>query len=214
MDIGPALPGAGPKFCSLPLTIFTTCGFGRAKGPTVPTIFRRCPVVLVVFALALASCSSDGTSVSSYNEGRKRFAPAANRDAKNVLARIAAGGVECTKTQTEDFNSLVKAYTLQKLPLPLGSASCVGPNGENLLVEVFQSDAPNARTFVDRKRDLICKKAKEFGRQPDGSSDFEGLPYVISADSTWLVEPDSFAVNRQIAKALGRPARDSCAKIK
>ncbi len=170
--------------------------------------------MLVAFALLLANCSSDGTSVSSYNEGRKRFAPAANRNAKKVLDRIAAGGVECTNVQTEDFNSLVRAYTLQKLPLPLGSASCVGPKGENLLVEVFPSDAPNAQTFVDRKRDLICKKAKDLGRQPDGSSDFEGLPYVMAADSTWLVEPDSFAVNRQVAKALGRPARDSCAKIK
>ncbi len=200
-------------FC-FPTNEFATGGIGRTKGPAVPSSTRRLFIVLIAIACAVASCSSTGQSVSSYNEARKRFTPGANRDAKRVLDRMTSAGVECTNSQIEDFDALVRAYTLQKLPLPMGSASCVGPNGENLLVEVFRTDAPNARTFIDRKRELICQKAKDLGRRDDGSSGFEGLPYVMSADRTWLVEPDSFAVNRQIAKALDRPSKDGCVGIK
>jgi hypothetical protein len=88
----------------------------------------------------------------------------------------------------------------------------VGPSEENLLVEVFRPGFPNGADFMARKGDLICEKGKELGRRPDGTNDFPGIPYVIAKDKSWVVEPDSFPVNRRIAKALGVESRDACSK--
>ena len=85
-----------------------------------------------------------------------------------------------------------------KLALALGAGQCQAGT-DNITIEVFGKKSPNAADFVARKRALICKKAKDLGRLPDGSSDFDGIPYVMAADKTWIVEPDSFKVNKQIA---------------
>ena len=60
----------------------------------------------------------------------------------------------------------------------------------------------------------MCAKAKKLGRLPDGTSDFKGLPYLIAADKTWIIEPDTFVGARALAKPLDLPARDMCVGIK
>ncbi len=174
----------------------------------------RLLVPVLLAGIATVGCTSSRASVAEYNRDRQRFTPAATATAKQILKRIGAAGIQCTEVQAEVFDALVLSYTKQDLPLPLGSASCVGPNDENLLVEVFAREFPNADTFITRKRELICQKAKDLGRLEDGTSGFDGIPYVKAADDTWLVEPDSRLVNQEIAKALHRPARDACAGIK
>jgi hypothetical protein len=184
---------------------------------------RRSLVVAVAAVAAvvlLGACSSGGGDDSSaadeWNEQRadKGFAAAGNREALDVLDRLAQAGITCTNPQEEVFNVLVVGYQKQGLPLPYGSASCEGPNGENLLVEVFRRDGyPSAADFMARKRDLVCERAFELGKTPNGPNDFAGLPYVIAKHEGWLIEPDSFAVNRQLAKALGVKSRDACAGL-
>lgn len=177
------------------------------------SVSRRLLVTVAVVGLTVVACSSAAPDVDTWNETRsgRGFDRSANREALAVLGRIERAGVECTATQTEDFDALVTSYRKAKLPLPLGSASCTGPGGENVLVEVFPADrSPTAADFVDRKRTLICAKGYELGAQPDGSNDFGGLPYVAGRSGTWIVEPDSARVNRRIAEALGVRPRNAC----
>lgn len=171
----------------------------------------------VIAVLAFAGCSSDDSSASAqswtaYNRGRTGYVAKQNAVAKSVADRLNGGGLACTDFGEYPFDYIVKTYRAQGLPLALGAGACQADT-DNVLIEVF-GKSPSAADFVARKRAVICKKAKDLGRLPDGSSDFDGIPYVMSADRTWIVEPDSFKVNKQIAKILGRPARDMCQGIK
>ncbi len=175
--------------------------------------------VVVLATVVVAACSSDGKDAGSgkqwaeYNKSRTGFEPKQNAVAKSVADRINAGGVACTGYGDYLFGVLVKTYRAQDLPLALGAGQCQAGN-DNVTIEVFGKKPPTAVDFVARKRALICKKAKDLGRLPDGSSDFDGIPYVMAADKTWIVEPDSFKVNKQIAEKLGRPSQDMCKGIK
>ena len=177
----------------------------------------RVLLAIAVVALVVAGCtSSGGGSADDWNDSRKQFDPAANRQGHAVLDRLAAAGIRCESQQDEAFSVLVESYKKQELPLPQGSVSCVGPKDENLLVEVFPQHYPTASDFIARKRALICEKALKLGKQPSGKNQFEGLPYVIDQTGTWtwLLEPDSFPVNRQIAKVLRVRSINACAGIK
>jgi hypothetical protein len=171
-------------------------------------------LVLVATAVLVVACSSSGDSATSWNDTRVKqgFDPKGNREALAVLDRIERAGLPCTDKQTQEFQLLVKNYTAQKIPFPLGAASCTGPGGENLLVELYRADGyPTAADFMARKRELICQKALDLGKDPKGGpNNFDGIPYVLAKDGSWVIEPDSFAVNRQLARALGLPSRNAC----
>jgi hypothetical protein len=184
----------------------------------VRTSRRLVPLVLVA-VLVLGCSSSGGGSAKSWNDTRVKqgFDAKANREALAVLDRIERAGLTCTTKQTEPFQPLVVNYRAQEIPFPLGSASCTGPEGENLLVEVFRADGyPSGADFMERKRELICQKALDLGKSPQrgGPNNFDGIPYVMSRDRAWVIEPDSFSVNRQLARALGLPSRNVCAGMK
>lgn len=172
-------------------------------------------VLAVVASITLVvACSSSGGSNGSaddWNKTRTEFAAAPNAKALKVLARIAAAGITCTDPLPEQFGPLVPSYVAQHLPLPAGSASCTGPQEENLLVEVFPKTYPTAADFIQRKREIVCEKALRAGKLPNGKNDFPGVPYLLAADKTWVLEPDSFKVNRQLAEVFGLKSRNACA---
>jgi hypothetical protein len=192
-------------------------------------IVRRRVITLTILAgVLIAACADDEqqtdtsttvttaaatSAVDRWNDRRaaQGFDDSANQRALGVLRRIGQGGVTCTDPRIESFDALVSSYREVALPLPLGSASCTGPAGENLLVEVFPTQRPpSTADFIARKRELVCAKGRELGERPDGTNDFEGLPYVEDRESGWIVEPDSFAVSRQIADVLGADSSNVC----
>jgi hypothetical protein len=195
-------------------------------------------VVVLVSAGALASCSDDDGSGSTAsttfkpnletrdptwqnwnNEAAARgFTTEANAAGTQVAKDIAAGGVKCEKPLATIFGQIATTYYRQGLPIPVGSVECEGPaaegvDAENILIEVMGTTAPTGDDLVSFKRDLLCKQAKDTGRLPDGTSDFPGIPYVMTADKTIVVQPDTHATNREIAKALGLTAHDMCEGI-
>ena len=193
----------------------------------MPRTSRRFLALTAAVCLAAAcsssssssSSGSSASSASSWNDERfhKGFDAAANREALAVLGRIGRAGVECNARQTEAFNVLIKSYTLQKLPFPLGSASCTGPDQQNLLVELFpRRGYPSGADFMARKRGLVCQKALDLGKDvlPGHKNGFKGIPYVIAKDRSWVIEPDSFRVNRLLARALGLRSLNACARMK
>lgn len=175
--------------------------------------------LVLALAAAVVACGGDKSSDAAkkrwtaYNEQHNGYDAASNAVAKSVADRLVAAGYPCAGYADYQFDLIVKAYRLQGLPLALGAGQCsVGT--ENVLIEVFSKQAPNAADFVATKRRLICAKAKKLGRLPDGTNDFDGIPYVMAPDRTWIVEPDTFKASRDIAAKLGRPSRDMCAGIK
>ena len=179
--------------------------------------FRPWAVALV--ALLAASCASGGESASDWNKERVKigFDKVSNGRAQAVLDRLTAAGIECTDRQTESFKVLITAYTKQDIPFPMGSASCTGPRDEGLLVEVFPKVGyPTGADFMDRKRALVCQKGLDLGKGalPGGRNGFDGVAYVLAEDRSWVIEPDSFAINQRIAKALGLKSRNACAGMK
>ena len=87
------------------------------------------------------------------------------------------------------------------------------------LVQALQADGYSVWWDADigggeEWRDTICKQAKDDGRLPDGTSGFPGIPYVITDDKRVVVQPDSFELNRKIARALGTKSHDMCEGIK
>lgn len=209
---------------------------------TYKTLSRNLFVLLI--AAGAASCSGGGgdsadtttstkinpeeaaqiaartTKWNSYNATKTGFSKKQNAVAADVAARLIAGGLPCGKFTEASFNFIVGTYTTQGLPLPLGSGECfitgAGVDGgdENILIEVFGTSPPDASDFIAAKRKLLCKRAKNLGRLPDGTSDFGGIPYVISEDRTWIVQPDNFETNDKIAESLGGNAKDMCEGIK
>ncbi len=191
---------------------------------------HRVVAVTVAVSAVIAGCSSDGkkteasttqtsaaptSPIDLWNTQRAEqgFDDAANQQALDVLRGLADAGVACTDLQIEEFGALVTSYQEVSLPLPLGSASCTGPAGENVLIEVFPTQQiPTAADFVARKGELVCAKGRELGEQPDGSNDFEGLPYVEDRTAGWIIEPDSFGASREIADALDLADADMCAE--
>jgi len=181
------------------------------------SVRRRLLMAILSLGILGAACSRAATDADADADGwnaersTRGFDDAANQRARSVLDRLERAGVPCADAQTEDFDALVPSYRQARLPLPLGSASCTGPAGENLLVEVFRTAGyPAAGDFVERKRALICARGFELGARPDGTNDFEGVPYVMGPSHDWIIEPDSAAVNRTIAEALELRPRNAC----
>jgi hypothetical protein len=188
--------------------------------------------LVALVLVALASCSNGGSSNDpklpepndktwldwNKDAARRGFTPEANQVAARVAADIAKGGVTCTKYADTTFDVIATSYYKVGIPIPVGSGECVGPGtgdeAENILIEVMGTERPTGEDLVAFKRDLLCQQAKDAGRRPDGTSDFPGIPYVLAADETFVVQPDSFETNRQIAKALGLASRDMCEGIK
>ena len=150
---------------------------------------------------------------SSYNDARTKFDTKSNAVAQSVADRINAAGLPAPTTPTipsPPSPSRPARWTCRFRSVP---GHCTTAT-DDVLIEVFGKKAPNAADFVAAKRRVICAKAKKLGRLPDGSSDFKGLPYLISADKTWIVEPDEFAGARALGAKLGLPVHDMCAGIK
>ena len=180
----------------------------------------RMTVVAVVIAFVVVACGGGGSTApehtkqwAQYNVKRTAYTPAANAVAKSVADRITAAGIACNGYADYDFSLTERPYRLQGLPIALGAGNCsVGT--EEVLIEVFGAKHPNATDFVAVKRGIICARAKKLGRLPDGSSGFDGIPYIMAPDQTWIIEPDTFKQTREIAAKLGRPTRDMCVGIK
>ena len=174
----------------------------------------RLTVLAVALALAVGVCGGGGSSAeprpskqwTSYNEKRTGYDAPANAVAKSVVDRIIAAGFDCRDYGDYNFAVIANPYRLQDMPLALGAGSC-NIGDENILVEVFGTAHPNAADFVAAKRASICKRAKDLGRLPDGSSDFDGIPYIMAADKTWIVEPDTFKQTKASRpSSIGLPA--------
>lgn len=201
-----------------------------------PLRFAICGAVL---ASLLSACSSDPKNATSTtttfkpaletadktwlnwnNEAAVRgFTKDANKVAADVAKKLVAGGVTCIGYYDTTFDYIATSYYKVGIPIPVGSGECSGTTDEddateNILIEVMDPEKPSGADLVAFKRDLLCKQAKEDGRQPDGSSLFPGVPYVMAKDKTYVVQPDSHATAREIAKALGLQARDLCEGIK
>jgi hypothetical protein len=190
------------------LVTFAACSSGKSASSSNTT---------TTFKPALET--QDSTWIDWNNQAAARgFTPAANAVAKRVATKIAAAGVTCTGYLETPFDAIATSYYKVGVPIPVGSGECDGAAAkdatENILIEVMGTRAPNGADLVAFKRKLVCRQAKDDGRRPDGTSDFPGLPYVIAKDNTYVVQPDSFAVNRQIAKALGLKSQDVCEGIK
>jgi hypothetical protein len=206
--------------------------------PLVPHRPRRLVAAVVLAAVILGACSDDGddsasgtpTTIKPPLETRdttwldwnnaaaaRGFTTEANAVAARVAKDIAAGGVACKNFEDTTFDFIATTYYRQGIPIPLGSGECEGPgakgNEENILIEVLGPSAPTARDFVTSKRNLLCQQAKDDFREPDGTSSFPGIPFVMAPDETWVVQPDSFEVNREIAGALDVESRDMCEGI-
>jgi hypothetical protein len=154
----------------------------------------------------------DKTRWAAYNERRTGYTDEANAIAKQVAERINTGGLRCRDYSLYSFDAIAPSYRAAGLPLALGAGQC-DVLDENVLIEVFGTEPPTAEDFVAAKRELLCRRARELGRKPDGTNDFDGIPYVMAPDKTWIAEPDSIAMGRRIGRALGLPAGDMCAGI-
>ncbi len=184
-----------------------------------PRAAVRILLVIVTAHLALVACGSNGAAPGpsnvqkyrAYNSTRSQFTPTANARAQELAVRIVRSGLDCANTHASSFDALRPTYLKQDLPLPIGSVECEGgPAKENVVIEIFRSAHPNAFDFVTRKAALICRRGISLGRLADGTNGFPGLPYVMAADKSWLVEPDTQTFNAELARALGRPPRDAC----
>ena len=181
-------------------------------------------LIAAATTLSLAACSSGGNDTKAtappttagpwdaYNATRTDYDAKANAIAKSVADRINRGGVRCSSFGGYSFAAIEESYRRQHLPLALGAGQCDA--AENVLIEVFGTSPPTAADFVAAKRALICQRARDLGRKPNGSSDFDGIPYVMAPDKTWIAEPDSFTGAKRVARALGLKAEDMCAGIR
>ena len=181
--------------------------------------FRPGAIALVILVILAGACSSDGKRALDWNKERVKigYDKVSNRRAMRVLQQMSDAGIDCNKRQAEAFKVLITTYVKQEIPFPTGSASCTGPGEENLLVEVFPKHGyPTGADFMARKRALVCQRALNLGKNaaPGGRNGFEGVAYVLAADRSWVIEPDSLAVNQRIAKALGLKSRNACAGMK
>ena len=201
---------------------------------------RSLPSVITMLVLiglaALSACSSSESTTSAttitttaanraqiaarttrwheYNRGRTKFHPADTAIARDLAERLRASAITCSDFGVLAFDITTAPYIAQGLPIPSSGSSCTGPSDEDVLFEVYRAaKRPNAADLVAAKRKLLCQRGRDLGRLPDGSSDFPGIPYVISADKVWIVEPDTFETNQRIATALGLESRDMCAGI-
>ena len=186
-----------------------------------PRRVRSAKRLIAAVALAAAAsvlgtaCSGSSVGVDDYNAGRRSFGAQANKAARAIATRIVDSGVTCVDYQDSSFDPLRNGYVKGHLPLPIGSGECTGGRAkENVLIEMFRASAPNAADFMRRKAELICKKGLKLGRREDGSNDFPGLPYIMAADRTWVVEPDSVRFAHTLARALGRPFKNACTGYK
>lgn len=176
----------------------------------------------MALGLGLAACGSSAgdtaapSGTEAYNATRHAFSAAANGSARSVIDRMVRAGVACPDPHPSPFALLRTTYVRQRLALPLGAVECSAPfqqGTENVVVEVFRRRQPNAADFMDRKAAIICRRGIELGRNADGTNSFPGLPFVMAADKTWVLEPDTPAFNQVIATALHRPAGNACGAI-
>lgn len=202
------------------VTAVTACNGGgdgdRASDePTTETSARDMTTTPAQAEAAREQIAARTKKWDDYNAERTKYEKKQNAVAIDVATRIAAGGVPCPDPANTRLAVIVGSYTRQGLPLPLGAAECtaVADGEENVLIEVFAKGRPNAADLVAAKRKLLCERAKDLGRLSDGTSGFPGIPYVIAADKTWVVQPDSFETNEKIAQALGRTSEDMCEGI-
>ncbi len=181
---------------------------------------RRWAVCITALACSVVACGSSPPardtlrSTDAYNATRHGFSPAADTTARAVVDRLHRSGVACSAPEPSNFTLLRPTYLRQHVALPLGAIECEAavPGGsENVVVEVFGGS--RAIDFMNRKAQIICRRGTALGRKADGTNDFPGLPYVMGADRTWIVEPDSIAFNRVIATALRRPPRNACTAV-
>ena len=185
---------------------------------------RTALAVLLGAALVLGAtaCTSDPQVGANgdwgpYNKTRKGYVAADVAKAKSILGRVNSA-MPCNRIAQYTWSLIFESYTKGKMPMALGAANCESPRDptsnagidtEDILVEVYGT-RPNALDFVKAKAKRICARAKALSQSPDSKLKFEGIPYVMSADKTWVVEPDSFGTARQIGKIFGRPAQDMC----
>lgn len=200
--------------------------------------------VLAVAGVVVVSCSSDDNAVNknspmsgfshttvdtvdqafvdeygttawlTSNKGRVSYDREHNAIAMSV-ANMVDEAVECKRYADTAWGGADISYLRYGLPVPLGSGSCEGGMAkENILIEVFGGSPPNADDFVAAKRKLICQRALDLGRESDGTQSFDGIPYVVNADKTWLIQPDSIEVAKTVAEKLGLVAGNMCAGMK
>jgi hypothetical protein len=197
-------------------------------------------IASVVAVGGLSACSSDSKSATPTsttfkpplevrgdktwldwnNQAAARgFTQPANKVAADVAKKIKAGGVKCAGYFDTTFDYIATSYYKVGIPIPVGSGECSGATDaddatENILIEVMDPEKPSGADLVAFKRNLLCKRAKEDGRRPDGSSLFPGIPYVMAKDKTYVIQPDAHSTAREIAKVLGLQAKDMCEGIK
>jgi len=173
-------------------------------------VFRRVALTLlavVVFgacggdddddaAEAPDSTSTTTSTSTTVAEGEVGWDPAALTTAEELAQQIKDGGVACDDFAADDYELLASDFE-DRLPLPLVSAACVGPGGEDFTFEVFEG--PDAReTFIASKLQLICTTANE------EEINFPGLPIVTGSD--WIIEPDEEGTADALAAIVGGEA--------
>jgi len=174
----------------------------------------------VVLIAGVSACTSDAsksgaTSWTERNKTLKGYELAADAQAKQVTDQIVAKGVPCGQYSNYSFGLVLAGYNGGNLPMARGAGTCYAPTNpadptsdkEEVLVEVF-GKRPSAKDFVTAKAKYICKRAEKL--QQKGADKFGGIPFVMSKNATYIIEPDSSQMAKRIATALGLTAQDMC----
>jgi hypothetical protein len=183
---------------------------GKSSAPTSTTFVPALPA------------PEDTTWLNWNNQAAVRgYTAEANAVAKEIADKIRKAGLLCADYAESSFDVYATSYYKVGIPIPLGAGECDASEekdgSENILIEVLNSSTPpTGEDFVAYRRTLLCQKAKDNLRQPDGTSGFPGIPIVMERDKVYdiVIQPDSFEYSERIAKALGLKSQDTCEGIK
>jgi hypothetical protein len=170
---------------------------------------RKLVSILAVTAVGLTAVgcrSGDQAAPVTYGYERKGWDAAAQAQGKALAAKVAASKVTCGAFADDPWASFLPVYQQKKMPMPLGSGTCVSDAAqENITFEVFPDQATR-QAFVDAKATLLCARGIALGS--GAAAPFPGLPYVDG--DLWIAEPDSVGMADELAPILGGKAANMC----
>lgn len=118
--------------------------------------------------------------------------------ADRLADKVRKAGMRCDDYGPAPYLMYDDEYR-ERLPVPAAVTSCDTDGNEDLTFEVF-ADAAAARTFVEVKREFLCKRTSEIGLH-----EFPGFAYVLG--DVWVATPDEKDTAEKLAPILGGEAK-------
>jgi hypothetical protein len=128
--------------------------------------------------------------------------PAALKLAEELAAKLRAAGTPCDEYEVIPYGMYAGDYIerlkMAQEDLPLAETFCTSTDDEDITFSIF-ADRQLAERFVERKRRLLCRRAKKLTVIA-----FPGFPYVLG--DRWVIQPDDRVTATAIGDILGATA--------